>query len=42
MFLFDYGVIVFWGMELKEEQRILKLLEPFEEEKLGKKKRQNG
>ncbi|CEI96697.1 Putative Sporulation protein RMD1 [Rhizopus microsporus] len=34
MFLFDYGVIVFWGMELKEEQRILKLLEPFEEEKL--------
>ncbi|CAO3682204.1 hypothetical protein G6F70_004420 [Rhizopus microsporus] len=34
MFLFDYGAIVFWGMELKEEQRILKLLEPFEEEKL--------
>ncbi|CEG74335.1 hypothetical protein RMATCC62417_09571 [Rhizopus microsporus] len=34
MFLFDYGVIVFWGMELKEEQRILKLLESFEEEKL--------
>lgn len=34
MFLFDYGVIVFWGMTLKEEQRILKLLVPFEEEKL--------
>lgn len=42
MFLFDYGVIVFWGMGLKDEQRILKLLEPFEEEKLGKKKRQSG
>lgn len=36
MFLFDYGVVVFWGMTLKEEQRILKLLVPFEEEKLGK------
>ncbi|KAI8881771.1 DUF155-domain-containing protein [Backusella circina FSU 941] len=34
MFLFDYGVIVFWGMSYKEEQRILKSLEPFEEEKL--------
>lgn len=36
MFLFDYGVVVFWGMTLNEEQRILKDLEPFEEEKLGK------
>lgn len=35
IFLFDYGVVVFWGMTLKEEQRILKLLVPFEEEKLG-------
>ncbi|KAG1446317.1 hypothetical protein G6F56_009612 [Rhizopus delemar] len=34
VFLFDYGVVVFWGMTLKEEQRVLKLLEPFEEEKL--------
>ncbi|KAI8996908.1 hypothetical protein BDB01DRAFT_713926 [Pilobolus umbonatus] len=34
IFLFDYGVVVFWGMSFKEEQRILKLLEPFEEEKL--------
>ncbi|CAO3623987.1 unnamed protein product [Cunninghamella blakesleeana] len=34
MFLFDYGVVVFWGMTLNEEQRILKDLEPFEEEKL--------
>lgn len=34
IFLFDYGVIVCWGMTLKEEQRLLKLLEPFEEEKL--------
>jgi uncharacterized Rmd1/YagE family protein len=37
MFLFDYGVIVFWGMTLTEEQTILKLLVPFEEEKLGEK-----
>lgn len=36
IFLFDYGVCVFWGMTLKEEQRVLQLLEPFEEEKLGK------
>ncbi|KAI9303668.1 hypothetical protein BJ944DRAFT_165045 [Cunninghamella echinulata] len=34
MFLFDYGVVVFWGMTLNEEQRILKELIPFEEEKL--------
>ncbi|GAA5815240.1 hypothetical protein MFLAVUS_008746 [Mucor flavus] len=34
IFLFDYGVCVFWGMTIREEQRILKLLEPFEEEKL--------
>lgn len=36
IFLFDYGVCVFWGMTIREEQRILKLLEPFEEEKLGR------
>ncbi len=35
IFLFDYGVVVFWGMSFKDEQRVLKLLEPFEEEKLG-------
>ncbi|KAI9004304.1 hypothetical protein CLU79DRAFT_782867 [Phycomyces nitens] len=34
MFLFDYGVVVFWGMTLQEEQRVLKELEPFEDEKL--------
>lgn len=34
MFLFDYGVVVFWGMTLEEELAILKQLEPFEEEKL--------
>ncbi|KAG0760275.1 hypothetical protein G6F24_008441 [Rhizopus arrhizus] len=34
MFLFDYGVVVFWGMTLEEELKILKELEPFEEEKL--------
>lgn len=36
MFLFDYGVVVFWGMTLQEEQRILKILEPYGESKLGK------
>lgn len=34
MFLFDYGVVVFWGMTLEEELSILKELEPFEEEQL--------
>ncbi|KAI9488673.1 hypothetical protein BDB00DRAFT_772023 [Zychaea mexicana] len=34
IFLFDYGVVVFWGMTLAEEQRILKDLEPYEEAKL--------
>ncbi|ORZ13178.1 hypothetical protein BCR42DRAFT_493247 [Absidia repens] len=34
MFLFDYGVVVFWGMTLVEEQRVLKELKPFEEETL--------
>ncbi|CEP15832.1 hypothetical protein [Parasitella parasitica] len=34
MFLFDYGVVVFWGMSLQEELIILSQLEPFEEEKL--------
>ncbi|KAK4513594.1 uncharacterized protein ATC70_005598 [Mucor velutinosus] len=34
MFLFDYGVIVIWGMTLEEELTVLKHLEPFEEEKL--------
>ncbi|KAI8063800.1 hypothetical protein BC940DRAFT_306881 [Gongronella butleri] len=34
MFLFDYGVVVFWGMTEVEEQRVLQDLEPFEEEKL--------
>ncbi|ORX58891.1 DUF155-domain-containing protein [Hesseltinella vesiculosa] len=34
MFLFDYGVVVFWGMTLLDEQLVLKELEPFEDEKL--------
>ncbi|CAO0793415.1 unnamed protein product [Mucor circinelloides] len=34
IFLFDYGVIVIWGMTLEEELTVLKQLEPFEEEKL--------
>lgn len=35
IFLFDYGVVVFWGMTFQEEQRILKELEPYEDAKLG-------
>ncbi|KAI9003746.1 hypothetical protein BC832DRAFT_559834 [Gaertneriomyces semiglobifer] len=31
---FEYGVVVMWGLSEEEEQRILALLEPFEEEKL--------
>ncbi|KAG1436451.1 hypothetical protein G6F56_013551 [Rhizopus delemar] len=34
IFIFDYGVIVFWGMTLEEELKVLKELEAFEEEKL--------
>ena len=36
VFLFEYGVVVIWGMTLKEEQRFLKELAKFEQEKLGK------
>lgn len=35
MFLFDYGVVVFWGMTLQDEQRVLKELDPYEDAKLG-------
>lgn len=34
VFLFDYGVVVIWGMSLKDERRFLKELEKFENEKL--------
>ncbi|CAO3689511.1 unnamed protein product [Rhizopus stolonifer] len=34
IFIFDYGVIVFWGMTLEQELKVLKELEAFEEEKL--------
>ncbi|CDS09036.1 hypothetical protein LRAMOSA10396 [Lichtheimia ramosa] len=34
MFLFDYGVVVFWGMTLQDEQRVLKELDPYEDAKL--------
>ena len=36
VFLFEYGVVVIWGMTLKEEQRFLKEIAKFEQEKLGK------
>ena len=36
VFLFEYGVVVIWGMTLKEEQRFLKEIARFELEKLGK------
>ena len=36
IFLFEYGVVVIWGMTLKEEQRFLKEIAKFEQEKLGK------
>lgn len=36
VFLFEYGVVVIWGMTLKEEQRFLKEIAKFELEKLGK------
>jgi uncharacterized Rmd1/YagE family protein len=36
VFLFEYGVVVIWGMSLKEEQRFLKEIAKFEQEKLSK------
>jgi uncharacterized Rmd1/YagE family protein len=36
VFLFEYGVVVLWGMTVKEEQRFLKEISKFEQEKLGK------
>lgn len=36
VFLFEYGVCVIWGMTLKEEQRFLKEISKFEQEKLSK------
>ncbi|KAF2768183.1 DUF155-domain-containing protein [Teratosphaeria nubilosa] len=36
VFLFEYGVVVLWGLTLKEEQRFLKEIAKFENEKLGK------
>ncbi|EME84821.1 uncharacterized protein MYCFIDRAFT_97858, partial [Pseudocercospora fijiensis CIRAD86] len=36
VFLFEYGVVVIWGMSVKEEQRFLKEISKFEREKLSK------
>ena len=35
VFLFDYGVVVIWGMSAAQEQRFLKEIAKFELEKLG-------
>ncbi len=35
VFLFDYGVVVIWGMSLQHEQRLLKEIAKFESEKLA-------
>jgi len=35
IFLFDYGVVVIWGMSLKDETRFLKEIAKFENEKLA-------
>lgn len=35
VFLFDYGVVVIWGMSLRDEQRFLKEIAKFEMEKLA-------
>lgn len=35
VFLFDYGVVVLWGMTLKEEQKFLKEIAKFEMDKLA-------
>ncbi|KAK1633643.1 hypothetical protein BDP81DRAFT_326255 [Colletotrichum phormii] len=35
VFLFDYGVVVIWGMTMAQEQRFLKELAKFETEKLS-------
>ena len=33
-FFFDYGVVVIWGLTEQEEKTILRILKPFEDEKL--------
>ncbi|PWW75826.1 DUF155-domain-containing protein [Tuber magnatum] len=35
VFLFQYGVVVVWGMSMKDERRFLKDIAKFESEKLG-------
>lgn len=35
VFVFDYGVVVIWGMSLQHEQRFLKEVAKFESEKLA-------
>lgn len=36
VFLFEYGVVVLWGLSLQQEQRFLKEIAKFETEKLAK------
>ena len=35
LFFFEYGVVVCWGLSKEEEKAVLKLLVPFEEDKIG-------
>lgn len=34
VFFFDYGVVVLWGLTQKQEQEVLKLIKPFEDDKV--------
>lgn len=34
VFIFDYGVVVLWGLTQKQEQEVLRFLKPFEEDKI--------
>ncbi|KAI0244798.1 sporulation protein rmd1 [Massospora cicadina] len=34
LFIFDYGVVVFWGLTQKQEQEVLRILKPFGEDKV--------
>ena len=36
VFIFDYGTVVIWGMTMQQEQRLLKEMSKFEDEKLDK------
>lgn len=35
LYFFDYGVVVMWGLTVEEELDVLRLIKPFEEDKIG-------